>query len=76
MPPIKRYTTGDTIFHADYGEGMVVGVKPRAFFDILEVAFEDGVRRLNSNHPRVMQKPREEEARAAETRAAHRRTPR
>lgn len=59
MPATKRYAVGDTIFHADYGEGMVVGLKPRAFFDILEVAFEDGVRRLNSNHPRVGQKPPE-----------------
>ncbi len=54
---MKRYGVGDTIHHADYGEGMVVGVKPRAFFDILEVAFADGVRRLNSNHPRVGAKP-------------------
>lgn len=61
MPAIKRYAVGDTIFHTDYGEGMIVGVKPRAFFDILEVAFEDGVRRLNSNHPRVGQKPPEPE---------------
>jgi SNF2 family DNA or RNA helicase len=50
---VNRFVVGDTIHHADYGEGMVVGVKPRAFFDILEVAFADGVRRLNSNHPRV-----------------------
>jgi SNF2 family DNA or RNA helicase len=53
---VRRYAVGETVFHADYGEGMVVGVKPRAFFDILEVAFADGVRRLNSNHPRVGQK--------------------
>ncbi|MBD3161668.1 MAG: ATP-dependent helicase [Candidatus Eisenbacteria bacterium] len=54
---MKRYAVGDQIYHADYGEGMVVGVKPRSFFDILEVAFADRVRRLNSNHPRVGQKP-------------------
>ncbi|MDM7913866.1 MAG: DEAD/DEAH box helicase [Candidatus Eisenbacteria bacterium] len=59
MPSVKRYAVGDTIYHADYGEGMVVGVKPRPFFDILEVAFQGGVRRLNSNHPRVGQKPPE-----------------
>lgn len=59
MPSVKRYSVGDTVYHADYGEGMVVGVKPRAFFDILEVAFGNGVRRLNSNHPRVGQKPPE-----------------
>jgi SNF2 family DNA or RNA helicase len=59
LGPLKRYAVGDTVYHADYGEGMVVGVKPRPFFDILEVAFHDGVRRLNSNHPRVGQKPAE-----------------
>ncbi len=66
---VKRYAVGDTIFHADYGEGMVVGVKPRAFFDILEVAFADGVRRLNSNHPRVGQKPAEAAQAAKEVEA-------
>ncbi len=61
MPTVKRYVVGDTVYHTDYGEGMVVGVKPRSFFDILEVAFADGVRRLNSNHPRVGRKPVEPE---------------
>jgi SNF2 family DNA or RNA helicase len=45
---------------------MVVGVKPRPFFDILEVAFHDGVRRLNSNHPRVGQKPADAQASGAD----------
>jgi len=56
LAPVKRFAVGDTLHHVDYGEGMVVGVRPRPFFDILEVAFQDGVRRLNSNHPRVGQK--------------------
>ncbi len=66
MTPVKRYAVGDTLYHADYGEGMVVGVKPRPFFDILEVAFHDGVRRLNSNHPRVGQKPADAQASGAD----------
>ncbi len=78
MAPVKRYGVGDTVFHADYGEGMVVGVKPRPFFDILEVAFQDGVRRLNSNHPRVGQKPADPPAAEAPTGGARppRRIPR
>jgi len=51
---VKRHVQiGDKIRHEDYGEGLVVEVRPRPFFDILEVAFADGVRRLNSNHPKI-----------------------
>jgi len=53
----KKYEVGDKIYHQDYGEGMVVEVRPRPFFDVLEVAFGDGVRRLNSNHPKVGEPP-------------------
>jgi SNF2 family DNA or RNA helicase len=60
----KNIVIGDTIYHTDYGVGMVVGVKPRAFFAILEVAFEDGVRRVNSNHPHVSLQPPEVPAKA------------
>ncbi len=49
----KKYDVGEKIYHQDYGEGMVVEVRHRPFFDVLEVAFSDGVRRLNSNHPKV-----------------------
>jgi superfamily II DNA or RNA helicase len=34
---------------------MVVEVRPRPFFDILEVAFAHGVRRLNSSHPKILE---------------------
>ncbi len=54
MAPRKHCQVGDTIHHEDYGVGMVVEVRPRPFFDILEVAFADGVRRLNSNHPKIV----------------------
>lgn len=53
----KHYEVGERIYHEDYGVGMVVEVRPRPFFDILAVAFADGVRRLNSNHPKVSEPP-------------------
>jgi superfamily II DNA or RNA helicase len=51
----RRAEVGDEVLHEDYGRGMVVEVRPRAFFDILEVAFADGVRRLNSSHPKILE---------------------
>ena len=53
----QRFEVGTTVYHEDYGEGMVVEVRPRQFFDILEVAFADGVKRLNSNHPKISDAP-------------------
>jgi superfamily II DNA or RNA helicase len=50
----RRAEVGDEVLHEDYGRGMVVEVRPRPFFDILEVAFADGVRRLNSTHPKIL----------------------
>jgi len=57
VPAHRRTAVGDKIYHEDYGEGMVVEVRPRPFFDILEVAFGDRVRRLNSNHPKISEAP-------------------
>lgn len=57
MPALRRTGVGEKIYHEDYGEGMVVEVRPRPFFDILEVAFADRVRRLNSNHPKISETP-------------------
>ena len=51
----RRAEVGDEVLHEDYGRGMVVEVRPRPFFDILEVAFADGVRRLNSSHPKILE---------------------
>lgn len=51
----RRAEVGDEVLHEDYGRGMVVEVRPRPFFDILEVAFADGVRRLNSSHPKIIE---------------------
>jgi len=53
----QKFEVGSKIYHEDYGEGMVVEVSPRQFFDILSVAFEDGVKRLNSNHPKISDQP-------------------
>ena len=53
---VRRHAeVGDKLRHEDYGEGLVVEVRARPFFDILEVAFADGVRRLNSNHPKILE---------------------
>jgi len=56
LPARKHVQIGDKIYHEDWGEGMVVEVRPRPFFDILEVAFADGVRKLNSNHPKIVER--------------------
>ncbi len=53
----QKFDVGKKVYHEDYGEGMVVEVRPRQFFDILEVAFADGVKRLNSNHPKISDRP-------------------
>jgi SNF2 family DNA or RNA helicase len=48
-----RYKVGDKVFHEAFGEGLVVEVRPRPFFDILEVAFGDTVRKVTSIHPQL-----------------------
>ncbi|MEZ4650611.1 MAG: SNF2-related protein [Candidatus Eisenbacteria bacterium] len=74
----QRYEIGAKVYHEDYGEGMVVEVRPRQFFDILEVAFADGVKRLNSNHPKISdtppqtQTPAKTTARSRRSRKSHR----
>ena len=51
---------GGRLLRAGRGLQLLGGVRrDERFDDSLEVAFEDGVRRLNSNHPRVGQKPPE-----------------
>ena len=70
----KHCQVGDKIHHEDYGTGMVVEVRPRPFFDILEVAFADGVRRLNSNHPKIKETPGNGSAPTGDSGGARRRT--
>ena len=47
------YQVGDKILHEAFGEGLVVDVRQRPFYDILEVAFSDGVRKITSIHPQI-----------------------
>ena len=45
---------GDRVVHQVFGEGLVVDVRARDFFDILEIAFSDGVRKVTSIHPQLV----------------------
>jgi len=51
------YQVGDKVLHSDFGEGLVVEIRDRAFYDILEVVFPGGVKRLTSIHPLLQPKP-------------------
>ncbi|MBD3334078.1 MAG: hypothetical protein GF355_01015, partial [Candidatus Eisenbacteria bacterium] len=50
---VIRYKVGDRVQHDQFGEGLVVEVRPRPFFDVLEVAFGDTVRKVTSIHPQL-----------------------
>jgi len=39
--------------HQAFGEGLVVDVRSRDFFDVLEIAFSDAVRKVTSIHPQL-----------------------
>jgi SNF2 family DNA or RNA helicase len=51
------YQVGDKVFHGDFGEGLVVDVRNRLFYDVLEVVFPAGVKRVTSIHPLLRPKP-------------------
>jgi SNF2 family DNA or RNA helicase len=51
------YEVGDRVLHSDFGEGLVVEIRDRTFYDILEVVFPGGVKRLTSIHPLLRPKP-------------------
>jgi len=51
------YQVGDKVLHADFGEGLVVDVRNRLFYDILEVVFPGGVKRVTSIHPLLRPRP-------------------
>ncbi len=48
-----NYDVGERIVHTSFGEGLIVEVRERPFYDVLEVVFRDGVRRLTSVHPDI-----------------------
>lgn len=52
-----RYRVGERVQHQAFGEGLVVDVRTRDFFDILEIAFADAVRKVTSIHPQLAPAP-------------------
>jgi SNF2 family DNA or RNA helicase len=54
MSPRARFAVGDRLVHSRFGTGLVVEVRERGFYDILEVAFDGGVKRLTSIHPDIV----------------------
>jgi len=50
------YNIGDRIVHEQFGEGLIVEIRRRDFYDILEIAFADGVRKVTSIHPQISPK--------------------
>jgi SNF2 family DNA or RNA helicase len=50
------YRVGDRIIHAEFGEGLIVEVRERPFYDILEIVFAAGVKRISSIHPQILPK--------------------
>jgi len=50
---VRSYAVGDKVIHQVFGDGLVVEVRNRDFFDILEIAFSDGVRKVTSIHPQL-----------------------
>ena len=50
---VRSYAVGDKVIHQVFGDGLVVDVRNRDFFDILEIAFSDGVRKVTSIHPQL-----------------------
>ena len=64
MSEKHSYRVGDKVHHVEFGEGLVVEIRDRPFYDILEVVFSSGVKRLSSIHPQLRPKPPEEPAAA------------
>jgi SNF2 family DNA or RNA helicase len=53
----NSYKVGDRVRHQVFGEGLVVDLRSRDFFDVLEIAFGDGVRKVTSIHPQLSPLP-------------------
>jgi SNF2 family DNA or RNA helicase len=70
-----QYQIGDKVTHSDFGEGLVVEIRDRPFYDILEVVFSGGVKRLTSIHPLLKPKPVVDGAEAPPPRRRARRKP-
>ncbi len=49
--PRPGFRVGDRVHHREFGEGLIVEVRERDGFEVLEIAFSDGIRRLTSLYP-------------------------
>jgi len=49
--PRAGFRVGDRVHHREFGEGLIVEVRERDGFEVLEIAFPDGIRRLTSLYP-------------------------
>lgn len=47
------YNVGERIVHTSFGEGLIVELRERPFYDVLEVVFPDGIRKITSVHPDI-----------------------
>jgi SNF2 family DNA or RNA helicase len=47
----RGFRVGDRVVHKTFGEGLIVEVRDRDGFEVLEIAFPDGIRRLTSLYP-------------------------
>jgi hypothetical protein len=50
-PRSPGFRVGDRVLHRAFGEGLIVEVRERDGFEVLEIAFTDGIRRLTSLYP-------------------------
>jgi superfamily II DNA or RNA helicase len=48
---LSGFRVGDRVVHRTFGEGLIVEVRERDGFEVLEIAFPDGIRRLTSLYP-------------------------
>jgi SNF2 family DNA or RNA helicase len=47
----RGFRVGDRVVHKTFGEGLIVEVRDRDGFEVLEIAFPEGIRRLTSLYP-------------------------
>jgi len=50
-PRSPGFRVGDRVIHRSFGEGLIVEVRERDGFEVLEIAFANGIRRLTSLYP-------------------------
>jgi len=48
---LRGFRVGDRVVHKTFGEGLIVEVRDRDGFEVLEIAFPEGIRRLTSLYP-------------------------